>query len=213
MTGPSTVFSIALVRHAEAQAGWQQGRPWPRPKTGLAGVMEVGVGWRRGKHAAARPPANFQELPSVDAHRYPSSRYGAPFGPVPLPEELPDQELQELPVDLFHDSLAAVASVLHRDSHFRRGRPVERDELAEDYQFPFEPGRGVPRDLELSDVVREIGRHRGEKPGRMIRVFLDPPGVRVHVVVRGADDPVDGGDEGDLLAPLDHGEGLVSPTV
>src|SRR3972149_1664911 len=38
MTGPSPVFCIALVRHAEAHAGWQQCRHCLRTKTGVAGV-------------------------------------------------------------------------------------------------------------------------------------------------------------------------------
>src|SRR3989337_4093117 len=42
MTGPSTVFSIALVRHAEAQAGWQQCRHCLRTKTGLSGFFAFG---------------------------------------------------------------------------------------------------------------------------------------------------------------------------
>src|SRR3972149_1606153 len=39
MTGPSTVFCIALVRHAEAHAGWQQCRHCLRTKTGLSGFF------------------------------------------------------------------------------------------------------------------------------------------------------------------------------
>src|SRR4030066_2250755 len=39
------------------------------------------------KQAAARHAGKFQEIPSVHAHRYPSSRYGAAFGPGPPPEE------------------------------------------------------------------------------------------------------------------------------
>src|SRR4030067_1617313 len=42
MTGPSTVFSIALVRHAEARAGWQQARHCLRTKTGLSGFFAFG---------------------------------------------------------------------------------------------------------------------------------------------------------------------------
>src|SRR3989304_8069239 len=42
MTGPSTVFSIALVRQAEAQAGWQQWRHCLRTKTGFSGFFPFG---------------------------------------------------------------------------------------------------------------------------------------------------------------------------
>src|SRR3972149_278138 len=84
MTGPSTVFSIALVRHAEAQAGWQQCRHCLRTKTGLSGFFSF-VYRLRTVNAPGEVSLFFSKTLSLEKE---TSGLGNPFCPLHASSQL-----------------------------------------------------------------------------------------------------------------------------